>query len=847
MLRRTSMPIRGLAAAVLAAGLASRPLPAQDAGGTRYLTPPAPIPQILDAPPTPGVTVSGDGRTMALLSRENMPSIAELAEPELHLAGIRMNPRINGPAPSRVAWLTGITFQDVATGAKRRVPLPAGARISYTRWSPDGRRMAFVSNARTGLELWVADVATGAAHRVTPADVNAAFGGPPYVWMPDSRTLVVARVPAGRGAVPGAAQVPAGPLVEENAGRPTPAPTYEDLLKTPADERLFEYYFTARMYRVPAAGGVATPLGSPGIIARMDPSPDGRYLLVTRLKRPFSFHVPANRFPTEVAVLDAQGSTVRRVADLPLAEDLPIAFDAVRTGPREVDWRSDAPATLAWVEAQDRGDPRVQAPVRDRVLVLDAPFTGEPRKLIDLEHRFADIEWGTGDFALVVSRWWNTRWEKRFAVDPSHPGTAPRLLSDRSYDDRYGAPGDPVTRTDATGHAVIAMTADGRGAYLAGEGASARGNYPFLDRMDVATGRTERLWQAKDPYYETVVAVLTPDAGRIVTRRESQSDPPNLFLRTLPGDGARKLTDFADPAPQFAGVQRQLITYPRKDGVMLSATLYLPAGYDAKRDGPLPMFMWAYPREFRDAAAASQITDSPNRFTRPTGPSHLFLLTQGYAVLDGPAMPIIGANGAEPNDTYVDQLVASAQAAVDKVVQMGVADRDRIGVGGHSYGAFMTANLLAHSDLFRAGIARSGAYNRTLTPFGFQAEQRTYWQATDIYTTMSPFTFANRIHDPILLIHGANDDNTGTFPIQSERMYAALKGNGATVRYVVLPYETHGYRARESVMHTLAEMVSWMDRYVKHAPPRQQAPGRAASAAAAGAAQPAPAPAGSSH
>ncbi|HET6764195.1 MAG TPA: prolyl oligopeptidase family serine peptidase, partial [Longimicrobiaceae bacterium] len=682
------------------------------------------------------------------------------------------------------------------------------------------------------LELWVAEVATGLAHRVTPADVNAAFGSTPFEWSPDSRSLIVARIPAGRGAAPTASAVPQGPLVEENAGRATPAPTYEDLLKTPHDERLFEYYFTSRLYRVPTAGGAAVALGTPGIYAGFDPSPDGRYLLATRLKKPFSYHVTAGRFASEMVVMDAQGATAYRVADLPLAEDLPIAFDAVRTGRRQVEWRSDVPATLSWVEAQDRGDPRVQAPVRDRVFVLDAPFTAAPRVLIDLEHRFAGIDWARGDFAVVSSRWWNTRWERRYAVNPSSPGAAPRLLVDRSYDNRYGAPGDFASRPNASGHPVLALTSDGRYAYLTGEGASPRGNYPFLDRMEVATGRTERLWQAKDPYYETVVALLSADAGSVLTRRESQTDAPNYFVRTLPGDAARRLTDFTDPAPQFAGVQRQLITYPRKDGVTLSATLYLPAGYDAKRDGPLPMFMWAYPREFRDAASASQVQDSPNRFTRPGGASHLFLLTQGYAVLDGPAMPIIGANGAEPNDTYVDQLVSSAQAAVDKVVEMGVADRNRIGVGGHSYGAFMTANLLAHSDLFRAGIARSGAYNRTLTPFGFQAEQRTYWEATDIYTAMSPFTWANKINEPILLMHGANDDNTGTFPVQSERMYAALKGNGATVRYVVLPYETHGYRARESVMTTVAEMVNWMDRYVKHAGPRPAAPAPAAASAA---------------
>jgi dipeptidyl aminopeptidase/acylaminoacyl peptidase len=809
---RTSLLRSATALAVLAA-----PAAAQQPAG--YLTPPAPISRILDAPPTPTVNVGRDGRTIALLERENLPGIAELAEPELRLAGFRISPRTNGPSSGRMSWITGITFQDLASGARRPVRLPAGTRIGGTQWSPDGSRLAFAAAGQGGMELWVADVATGAARRVLPATLNATTGVP-FQWLPDGSGFLVRQVVAGRGAPPAEPRVPTGPLVQENLGRTSPGRTYQDLLQTPHDERLFDYYFTSQLAQVPLAGGAPRRIGEPGIIEEASVSPDGRFILVSRITKPYSYVAPAGRFPNRVQVLDMAGREVKRIADIPLTDNLPTAFDAVATGPRRAEWRSDAPATLFWVEAQDGGNPRGEAAVRDRLFLLDAPFTGQPRRWMDLDQRFSNVEWGTDDFALVTSRWWNTRWERRYAASPSNPAGAPRKISDRTYDDRYGNPGEPLTTYTRSGHPVMMLTADGRGVFVTGQGASPQGLYPFLDRMDIATGEARRLWRAENPYFETVATVLNRDGSRILTRRESLADAPNYYVRTLPGGTAQAVTRFTDPAPQLAGVTRQLITYKRADGVDLSGTLYLPAGYDARRDGRLPLVMWAYPTEFRDAASAGQVSDSPNRFARPGGTSHLFLLTQGYAVLDNPTMPIVGANGAEPNDTYIQQLVASARAAVDKVVEMGVADRDRIGVGGHSYGAFMTANLLAHSDLFRAGIARSGAYNRTLTPFGFQAEQRSYWDATETYTAMSPFTYANKVNEPILLIHGEADDNSGTFPIQSERFYAALKGHGATVRYVVLPYEAHGYRGRESVMHTLAEMVGWMDRYVKRAGPR---------------------------
>jgi dipeptidyl aminopeptidase/acylaminoacyl peptidase len=795
------------------------------------MDPPQPIAQILDTPPPPAPLISPRRDRIALVGRANLPPIAELAEPILRLGGYRINPRNNGPSNSRVGWLNALSFEDVATGAIRQVTLPAGARFIAPSWSPDGSKLAFLRSVDTGLELWVADAAAATAGRLTGPSVNAAFGTG-LAWLPDSSGLIVRMVPTTRGAAPALALAPSGPIVQENAGRTAPVRTYQDLLRSPSDESLFDYYFTSQLTRVPADGSRATPIGTPRLILGASVSPSGRYILQTVVKRPFSYAVPAALFPTEILVTDLVGRTVHQVANLPLRDDVPIQFDAVAPGPRDVHWRDDRPETLAWVEAQDGGDPRREAAVRDRLFMLDAPFTGTPQPIADFADRFADLVWGRDDFAFALTQRWNDRRETRIAIDPSHPLTS-RVLLQRNFQDRYNDPGFPLTRPTPQGGAVLHFTPDGHGLYMTAPGATREGELPLLARMDLANGQSQTLWRSQLPYYETVVALLDDAGDRMLTRRESRTDPPNLFVRPRAGGEPVQLTRFPDPAPQLAGVTQQLVTYRRADGVELSGTLYLPAGYDRQRDGPLPVLMWAYPTEFTDAAVAGQVVDTANRFVRPSGASPLFLLTQGYAIFDDPKMPIIGASGAEPNDTYVPQLVASAQAAVDVLVNMGVADREHIAIGGHSYGAFMTANLLAHSNLFRTGIARSGAYNRTLTPFGFQAEQRSYWEAVGTYTEMSPFTHVRSINEPILLIHGEADDNSGTFPIQSERLYAALKGNGATVRYVVLPLEAHGYRARESVGHTLWEMSRWLDLYLRRPP---------AQAAAPAAATPTPAP-----
>ncbi|HEU4565023.1 MAG TPA: prolyl oligopeptidase family serine peptidase [Gemmatimonadaceae bacterium] len=821
----SSRPALSLAAlALLAPALAAQ---------EPYRQPPAPIAQILDAEPLPAVSVSPDRAWLLLLERSAMPAIAEVAAPELRLAGERIDPRTS--APSRSVTYKGLRLRRVGAGepAERRIEVPSAGgeapRIASVMWSPDGARIAYTVAGDSALTLWLADVATGASRRLGDVALNAA-AGTPCAWISAAAGLVCRTIPAGRGAAPVRPAAPAGPVVQQSEGRAAPNRTYQDLLEDVTDEKLFDHYFTSQLAII-APDGRVTPVGKPAIHTDIDPSPDGRWLLVETVHRPYSYLVPMSLFPRRIEVWELPGGTVaKQLADLPLQEEIGTAFDAVPEGPRNVQWRASsgaAPAALVWVQALDGGNPAAPAARRDRLYSLEAPFGTDPVALLDAETRIRGVRWvpGAGRAparAVVDEYWWRTRRARSWLLDPARAAAA-RLLWDRSAEDRYGDPGSFVMTADASGDRVVLTSADGRYAYLEGDGASPQGDMPFLDRIELATGKTTRLWRSAAPYYEEVVALLDGDGRRVVTRRESPAEVPNYWLRDLRARIApRRLTSFTDPAPQFAGITPRLITYTRADGVQLSATLYLPAGYDSTK-GPLPFLFWAYPREFKTAAAAAQVQGSPYRFVRPTGASHLLLLTQGYGILDGPTMPIVGEGNREPNDTYVEQLVASARAAVDKVVEMGIADRDRIGIGGHSYGAFMTANLLAHSDLFRAGIARSGAYNRTLTPFGFQAEERPYWRARDIYSRMSPFTYADSIAEPILLIHGMADDNSGTFPVQSERFYAALKGNGATVRYVQLPAEAHGYRARESVGHTLWEMVSWMDRWVKPTRPPKPA------------------------
>jgi dipeptidyl aminopeptidase/acylaminoacyl peptidase len=776
--------------------------------------PSQPLVDVIDAPATPWVSVSPDETMILLMHRPNLPALAELAETELRLAGTRIKPATNGP--SRGWSANGLSMVSMADGQEREItglPDPSETRINQLRWSPDGKMVSFTNTTPTGIELWVADVDERKARRLIGPRVNLAAGNSP-VWLSDNERIVVALVPKDRGPEPAKNPVPSAPTTQENLGKTAPARTYQDLLQNEHDAALYDHYFTAQIGVVDLKGKLEE-IGEAAVFTDIDPAPDGEHLLVEWRHRPYSYTLPASRFPRTVQIWNMDGELVHEVAEKPLQDSIPIAFGSTEAGPRSFQWRADAPSTLVWAEAQDGGDAGVETDIRDAVFSLSAPFKAEPTKLVELGQRFGGLYWGRGDYAMAMSWWWQTRNLRIWHFEPDAAGEQ-NLVREYSFEDRYADPGEPLMRTNEAGRDVIQFTEDGQHVFLIGDGASEEGDRPFLDKWNIQTMETERLFRSESPRFSMPIGVL--EGAEFIVRHESVDTPPNYFVRNLETGDERQVTNFEHPTPQLVGVQKEQIRYERADGVMLTGTLYTPAGYDPAADGPLPVLMWAYPQEYKSADAAGQVTDSPYRFVRVGWWSPLIYLLAGYAVLDDPAMPVVGEGDEEPNDTFVDQLVSSAQAAADEMVRRGVGEHGRMAIGGHSYGAFMTANLLSHSDIFAAGIARSGAYNRTLTPFGFQAEEREFWEAPEIYFAMSPFMHAQKVNEPILLIHGEADNNSGTFPMQSERYYAALKGNGATARLVMLPYESHGYRARESILHMAAEQEKWLDTYVKGEP-----------------------------
>ncbi|HUB77722.1 MAG TPA: prolyl oligopeptidase family serine peptidase [Bryobacteraceae bacterium] len=777
-----------------------------------YQKPPKAILDVMDAPVTPTLLVSPTGN-FALESRTiPYPPIAELAEPMLRIAGIRINPKTNGL--HNVVFLTDLSLRKIPSGAEVKLQLPAGARVLGPKWAGDGAHFAFTITTASGMELWAGDT-SGRVHKIEGVSVNGVMGAQNSVqWMPDNKTLLVQTVRTSRGAAP-REPVPTGPHVQESLGGGAPAPTLEDMLASPHDEDLFVYYATSQLALVDTASGKVTPAGRAGIIASAEISPNGKYLLVSTIHKPFSYLHAYRSFPREVEVWDVTGKMLHKVASVPLEDKVPI--NGVPTGPRNIEWRTSDAATLIWVEALDGGDLRHAAPFRDKIVTLKAPFTGEPHEVFKTQQRFAGIRMGAkGGFALVTDTERKTRRVRTFEIDLDKPDQAPKLIWSRNNQDRYADPGQPLSRTMPNGSAAIIQ--DGDSVFLAGLGSSPTGDHPFLNRYHLASGQTEPMFKCDNDHYETVVDLLDDHGAKFLTRRESPTEPPNYFART-PNGAPVAVTEYPDPQPSIRGIHKELVKYKREDGVELSFTLYLPADY--KPGTRLPTVVWAYPYEYNDAATASQVSGSTKRFTEMRGYSELLFALDGYAVLANTAMPIVGSDPDTVNNTFVDQVVMDAKAAIDKAVEMGVTDRNRVGVGGHSYGGFMTDTLMAHCDLFRAGISESGAPNRTLTPFGFQSERRTLWQAPEVYLKMSPFMYADKIKAPILFIHGEADDNSGTFPIQSERMYEAVRGNGGITRLVFLPFEAHGYRGKETIEHVVWEKLTWFDKYVKAAGPAE--------------------------
>jgi dipeptidyl aminopeptidase/acylaminoacyl peptidase len=771
-----------------------------------YQKPPKAILDVMNAPVTPTASLSPARTHLLLLEPVRNPSIADIAKPMLRLAGYRIDPATNGA--HLTSYVTGLSVITLPTSQPKRVNVPAGAHLGMPRWSPDGKYIAIPNAAANRVELWIIETATAQARRVENLSLNEATGSA-IDWLDDSRTLLVKAVPAGRGKPPANSSEAIAPIVQEGAGRAAPVRTNPDMLRNPADEALFDYYGMSQLAYVDAAAGTLSSAGAPALYLNVAPSPDGRFVLVTRLNKPYSYLHPAQAFPRDIVVLDRKGAEAYKIASLPLSDRVPIG--GVNVGPRSVNWQPTQPATLLWAEALDGGNPKEKVPHRDRVLMHQLPGRSAPVEVAKTEDRFMGMQFGPG-FAMYNEYERDARRIRTWYLDMAQPGAAPRQVFARNMQDRYRDPGQPLEKQN------IVLTHQGK-IFLQGSGASRTGDRPFLDVLSLDGFKTERLFQSAADRYETVVGLLADDGSKLLVRRESETEVPNYYIRTADGK-LTAVTRFQDPAPQLRQIKVQRVEYKRPDGVPLSFTLYLPP--DHKPGQRLPAVMWAYPLEYNDADTAGQITGSTHRFTMPAGASHLLLLMAGYAILDNASLPVIGTRETV-NNTYLEQIAAGAKAAIDKADEMGVIDRNRVGVSGHSYGGFMTANLLAHTELFRAGVARSGAYNRTLTPFGFQSESRTFWEAQDVYLRMSPFMAAHKINEPILFIHGEADNNQGTFPIQSERMYAAVRGNGGTTRLVILPHESHGYSARESIEHCVYEMTAWFDRYVKNAPPRDGA------------------------
>ncbi|MFC6858670.1 alpha/beta hydrolase family protein [Zunongwangia atlantica] len=781
-----------------------------------YQKPPKPILDLVDVPLAPGTYINSKGDLMLFLYRDQYKTIAELSEKELRLGGLRINPVTN--ISSRASYFTDIKIKPVKAENPTDVKgLPENPRLANLSWSPDEKKLAFTQTTETGVELWVIDIASATAKKLTDATLNANMGNT-INWFKDSEAVLIKMLPEDRkDLIDESLAVPTGPTVSVSDGKEAQNRTYQDLLKDPNDEYNFEQLARSSLVKVDLDGNKSEWMEAK-MYDDISFSPDGEYVMISHIKKPFSYLVPYYRFPTETNVYKNDASLVNMVNDVPLLEDLPQGFMSTQQGRRSLNWRADKPATLVYAMALDGGDPEVEVDYRDQVFMLEAPFKGEGKAFLKTINRYSGIMWGDDKTAIAMDYWWNTRNRKTYVINPSGNNKDPKILFDRNYQDVYSDPGSFVTHKNDYGRYVLEL--DSKDAYLIGDGFSEKGQYPFIDKIDLSTGKTDRLYQsAFEDKKETIVEAIDMDKGEILVRIEASTEYPNYYIRNLKKRiGLQQITSFENPFKSLEEVSKEVITYKREDGLELNGTLYLPAGYDKENPEKLPMIMWAYPREYKDKNSASQNTSNANDFTYPYYGSPIYWVNRGYAVLDDAAFPIIGEGDEQPNDTFRKQLVDNAAAAIDAVDKMGFIDPDRVAVGGHSYGAFMVANLLSHSDLFAAGIARSGAYNRTLTPFGFQSEERNYWEAPEVYYTMSPFMHADKMKTPLLLIHGEADNNSGTYPMQSERYFNALKGLGATARLVMLPKESHGYSAKESVLHVLWEQDEWLEKYVKNKP-----------------------------
>ncbi len=776
---------------------------------SNYQVPPKEITDLLLAKPTPSVSVDSKGEWMLLSERNSYPTVEELGQPEVRVAGLRLNP--NNFSPSRQTYINNFILKNIKLNKQFKIiGLPINMLAGNVSWSETEKKILFTNTTANRVDLYTIDVATQKANKVNKQPLNL-INGSNIRWI-DENSIMYKTATANANAAPKKPVTPSGPSIQQSLGKAAPIRTFQDLIKTPYDEQLFAFMATAQL--VINKNGVETNIGKPAIYANVSLSPDHKYILERKIEKPFSYLVPSSGFPSTVSIIDINGKLIKKLADLPSAETRPSGNDNVQDVQRSFSWRDDEAATITWCKALDSGLIKNKMEYHDAIYALTAPFNSEPKELFKTKMRFGGVAWGNETFAWVVEGLQGKQLQRTSRYNPTS-NTLEKLFEYNSTD-AYSDPGEPETEKNKFNREVIKVTNNNM-LLVNNQGSSPKGDLPFLATFNLDTKKSEILWRCKEGVFEQVIAVLDANKMEVLTRKESQKDVPNYFIKKINAPNADvAITDFINPYPALDGVTKQKLQYKRADGVGLTADLYLPKGYNKEKDGPLPVLMWAYPREFNNAADAAQVRGSKDRFTTLSWASPIYYVTQGYAILDNAEMPIVSTDSTKkPNDDFVAQLKLNAEAAINKLSAMGVGDKNRVAVGGHSYGAFMTANLLAHTNLFKAGIARSGAYNRTLTPFGFQGEDRTYWQSPQLYFDMSPFSFADKIKAPILLIHGDSDDNQGTFPINSERLYAAIKGNGGKVRFVFLPYEAHSYRGKENLLHMLWEQGNWLNKFVK--------------------------------
>lgn len=776
-----------------------------------YQKPSAEILKLADYERPPSVLMNSKKDWVVFTYRPTYKTLEDLSQNEMKLGGLRINPVTN--ISSSMIYSNNLNIRKFNDKNEIQVKnLPSHSKIAYVSFSPDEKKLAFTNTTSKGVELWIVDMETASAKKITADNLNANLGMP-YIWYNDSQSFLIRTLPQNRAALLNADEdLPTGPIVSTADGKVSQNRTYQDLLKNPQDEKNFETLTASEIYNVDLTGNLKK-LKDQDMYAGLSFSPDGSYLLATIIKKPFSYIVPLSRFPSTTVVYDMKGNTVKTVNDVPLNEIMPKGFSSVRTGKREMEWRSDAPATLTYAEALDGGDQSKTAEYRDEIFTWEAPFTAAPKSFFKTKQRYKDVVWTNDHYAIVSEGWYDTRNTKSYLLDLNSGES--KVFDDRNYQDVYSDPGHFNTTKNQYGRSVVDMK--GGKAYLIGDGFTKDGQHPFIDEMDIKSLKKKRLYTSNlKNAKEGIVDILNPSKGEILTTQQSPSQYPNYFKKNIKSNKAEAVTNFANPFESIKDVYKEVITYKRNDGVTLTGTLYLPANYDRKtKKEKLPLLIWAYPREYKDKDTAGQSTQNDNDFTFPTYGSFVYWTAKGYAVLDNAAFPIVGEGKTEPNDTFIPQLVANAAAAIDAVDHLGYIDRKKVAVGGHSYGAFMTANLLTHSNLFACGIARSGAYNRTLTPFGFQSEQRNYWDVPEIYNTMSPFMHADKMKTPLLLIHGDADNNPGTFTLQTERYFQALKNLGAPVKMVLLPKEAHSYQAKENILHVLWEQDQFLEKCLK--------------------------------